>query len=105
LALLIAALALPQTASATVLPPGFSEVTMVSGFTSPVDMAYAPDGRIFVAEKSGRVRVVQNGVLRSAPVLDLRSKVNAFSDRGMLGIEVDKDFAANGTSTCSTSTS
>ncbi len=76
---------------------GFSEVTMVSGFNSPVDMAYAPDGRIFVAEKAGYVRVVHaNGTLRSTPLLDLRNKVNHYSDRGMLGIEVDKDFATNG---------
>ena len=93
----VLSLAVTGSAGATVLPSGFSEVTMVSGFGSPVDMAHAPDGRTFVVEKSGRLRVVlANGTLRSTPVLDLRTKVNAFSDRGMLGVEVDKDFATNG---------
>ena len=97
LAVLTAALSVVSSASATVLPPGFSEVTTVAGFSTAVDMAYAPDGRIFVAEKAGRVRVVQpNGTLRTTPVLDIRNKVNHYSDRGMLGIEVDRDFATNG---------
>ena len=43
------------------------------------------------------MRVVQpNGTLRTTPVLDIRNKVNHYSDRGMLGIEVDRDFATNG---------
>jgi len=71
-AVLLAASVGARPAAATVLPAGFNEVTMVSGFISPVDMAHAPDGRTFVVEKSGRLRVVlANGTLRSTSVLDL----------------------------------
>jgi PKD repeat protein len=88
-----------SAASGIVLPPGWVEVEDTpSGSTQgPVSVAYAPDGRKFIAEKAGRVRVVTaGGTLVGTPLLDLRSKVNATGDRGMLGIAVDKDFATNG---------
>jgi glucose/arabinose dehydrogenase len=91
-------LSLPATAAhaATALPAGFTESTIVAGFDKPVGVSWAPDGRMFVAEKNGRVRVVSAaGVLRSTPLLDLRTAVNSYSDRGMLGIATDADFATN----------
>src|SRR4051794_7762949 len=87
----------PATAAyAETLPAGFSEVTVGSGMNSPTTAAYAPDGRVFVAEKGGRVRVVTStGSLVSTPLYDLRERVNSHSDRGLLGMAVDKDFATN----------
>ncbi len=70
---------------------------MASGFSTPTAMAQAPDGRLFVAEKKGRVRVVDpGGTLRTTPLLDISARVNSYSDRGLLGIATDKDFADNG---------
>ncbi len=84
-------------AAATTLPPGFSEQTLATGFSAPVAVETASDGRRFVAEKAGRVRVVNpDGTLRSAPLIDLRSKVNTFSDRGLLGMALDTNFDSNG---------
>jgi glucose/arabinose dehydrogenase len=83
-------------ASATTLPAGFAETQVASGFSSPVAAAWAPDGRMFVAEKPGRVRVVNRGSSTASTLLDINTKVNARSDRGMLGIATDKDFATNG---------
>jgi glucose/arabinose dehydrogenase len=86
-------------ASAQALPPGFGEVNVVEGLNNiyaPVAVAYAPDGRAFVAEKDGRVRVVNPGSSRATTLIDLTAKVNSYSDRGMLGIAADKDFATNG---------
>ena len=83
-------------AAATTLPAGFNEVTATTGFSSPTAVDWAPDGRAFVVEKAGRVRVVNpDGTLRATPLLDLRGQVNSFNDRGMLGVAVDKDFATN----------
>ena len=92
------ALSIAAPAAATTLPAGFGEVDMSAGsLSSPVATAFAPDGRKFVAEKAGRVRVVApSGAVVATPLLDIRTKVNDFSDRGMLGIATDKDFAANG---------
>ena len=91
-------LLLAPAARATTLPAGFGEVDVTNGyFNSPTAVAFAPDGRQFVAEKSGRVRVVAaDGAVIAAPLVDLRARVNAYSDRGLLGIATDKDFATNG---------
>ena len=40
------------------LPPGFTDSQVVSGLTNPTDMEFAPDGRLFVAEQAGNVRIV-----------------------------------------------
>ena len=84
-------------AAATTPPTGFQEDTLATGFSSPTAVAFAADGRKFVAEKSGRVMVVTaTGTTLTTPLLDIRAKVNSFSDRGLLGIATDKDFATNG---------
>jgi PKD repeat protein len=96
---LVAAIFLTCTApvNAATLPPGWEEETLGSGLTSPVGAAPAPDGRIFVAEKGGRVRVIDaTGALLPGAVLDISSRVNSYWDRGLLGIAVDRDFASNG---------
>jgi glucose/arabinose dehydrogenase len=53
--------------SATVLPSGFVETQVTEGLVSPTVVSIAPDGRIFIAEQSGRVRVVRNGGLLVTP--------------------------------------
>jgi glucose/arabinose dehydrogenase len=56
-------------------------------------MAFAPDGRLFIAEQNGQLRVVHNGTLPSAPFVSLA--VNASGERGLLGIAFDPAFAEN----------
>ncbi len=75
-------------------PDGFEIRTVVTGLNEPIAFAYAPDGRIFIAEKSGLVKVWSNGQLTT--FLDIQDETNAFSDRGLLGIALDPDFATNG---------
>ncbi len=78
-----------------ILPQGFQSEDVVTGLERPVDMVFAPDGRIFVAEKSGVVRVIENDAIRPEPFIDLRDEVNGQGDRGMLGLTLDPDFAGN----------
>jgi glucose/arabinose dehydrogenase len=75
------------------LPPNFQETTVASGLSQPTSMAFAPDGRLFVLEKAGAVRIVSNGSLAAVPFLTL--SVNTASERGLLGIAFDPDFASN----------
>jgi glucose/arabinose dehydrogenase len=83
-------------AQAATLPSFFEERTLASGLTVPVDVAWAPDGRMFVAEKAGRVRVVSaDGTLQAAPLIDISGHVNNNWDHGLLGIAVDSAFATN----------
>jgi glucose/arabinose dehydrogenase len=53
LALAVAMLVSPAPAAA--LPPGFQDSVVLGGLTQPTDIAFAPDGRLFVAEKSGLI--------------------------------------------------
>jgi glucose/arabinose dehydrogenase len=60
----------------------------------PWALAFAPDGRIFVTERPGRVRVIRNNQVLSAPALTL-SDVVAVGESGLLGIALHPDFASN----------
>ena len=92
----IALLAGTSSATAATLPTGFEERTVVSGLTAPTAVAWAPDGRMFVAEKGGRVRVVTaTGTLVSTPLIDISGHVNTAGDRGLLGIAIDSSFTSN----------
>jgi len=81
-------------AGAATLPAGFAETRVATGLQSPTAMAIAPDGRIFITEQGGTLRVVKNGVLLSQPFLTLN--VNSVSERGLLGVAFDPDFPSNG---------
>ena len=82
-------------AQAATYPSGFEERTVVSGLTGPTAIAYAPDGRMFVIEKEGRLKVVPPGGSTATTILDISSEVNSYWDRGLLGIAVDSAFASN----------
>jgi glucose/arabinose dehydrogenase len=75
------------------LPAGFVETLVASGLQQPTAMEFAPDGRLFICEKGGRLRVVKNGTLLPTPFLTVT--VNALGERGLLGIAFDPDFATN----------
>ena len=72
---------------AAALPTGFQETTVFSGLTQPTAVRFAPDGRVFVAEKSGLIKVF-DGLADTTPTIfaDLRTNVHNFWDRGLLGL-------------------
>ncbi len=75
------------------LESGFSVATWVTGFSGyPTAMAFAPDGRLFVAEQGGALRVIKNGSLLPTPFVTVPS--NADGERGLLGVVFDPDFAS-----------
>jgi glucose/arabinose dehydrogenase len=69
------------------------ETQIVSGLSGPTAMAFAPDGRIFVCQQGGQLRVIKNGVLLSTPFISL--SVDSSGERGLLGIAFDPNFAVN----------
>jgi glucose/arabinose dehydrogenase len=79
-----------SAAGAATLPTGFSETRIASGLASPTAMAVAPDGRLFVAEKAGALRVIKDDALLSQPFLTL--SVNTAGERGLLGVAFDPEF-------------
>lgn len=75
------------------LPTGFSQVLVAGGITAPTTMAQAPDGRFFIAQQNGLLRVVKNGVLLPRPFVSLN--VNTDGERGLLGVAFDPSFSVN----------
>ncbi len=88
-----AALALAAPVNAAVLPAGFQESTAIGGLTYPTDVRFAADGRVFVAEKSGIVKVFDS-LSDTTPTTfaDLRTKVHDYWDRGLLGLALHPSF-------------
>lgn len=99
--LLAILLALPGANSAATaaapnaLPSGFTRETLGAGLDSPTAMVFEKNGRIFVTEKSGAIRIVRpNGTLRAKPLHTF--SVDVESERGLLGIALDPDYDTNG---------
>ena len=78
---------------AATLLSGFAETLVASGMTSPTAFAIAPDGRIFVCQQGGSLRVIQGGSLLATPFMTL--SVNSSGERGLLGVAFDPNFATN----------
>jgi glucose/arabinose dehydrogenase len=77
------------------LPLGFTkDESWTVGLSSATAFAAAPDGRMFVAEQGGALRVVSNGVLLPAPFVQLT--VDATGERGLVGVTLHPNFAVNG---------
>ncbi|HEX6168588.1 MAG TPA: PQQ-dependent sugar dehydrogenase [Chitinophagaceae bacterium] len=74
-------------------PAGFQQVLVANGISNPTVMAFAPDGRLFVAQQTGALRIIQNGVLLATPAITL--SVNSSGERGLLGIAFDPNFTSN----------
>jgi putative heme-binding domain-containing protein len=77
-----------------VVPPGFAVNKVAGGLTGATALAVAPDGRVFVCEQTGAVRVVRDEVLLPAPFASL--EVDCQWERGLIGVALDPAFATNG---------
>ena len=77
------------------LPAGFTDTVVMSGLTSPTVIEFGEDGRLWIAEKSGLIKVY-DGFADATPTVfaDLRTATNNFWDRGLLGMTLDADFPA-----------
>ncbi|MBI4093085.1 MAG: PQQ-dependent sugar dehydrogenase [Candidatus Kerfeldbacteria bacterium] len=78
---------------ALALPAGFTERTYASGLRTPTAMAFAPDGRLFVAEQAGKLRVIKNGKLLTQPFLTLTTDPSG--ERGLVGVALHPRFSSN----------
>ncbi len=75
-------------------PTGFQKTTLVSsGLNNPTGFEILPDGRVFIIEQTGAIKIYKNGQLLSQPFDVLPAKGE--NDRGLLGIAVDPLFVSN----------
>lgn len=80
-------------------PGGYHWALVYDGLDQPVGLSTPGDGsgRLFVIEQPGRIRVVQDGQLLSAPFLDIRDRVGSSgSEQGLLGLAFHPDYEKNG---------
>ena len=96
----------PPTRTPTALPTATSSATstpaaatmkvsiFVSGLDIPWAIDFAPDGRIFVTERPGRIRIIKDGKLQPEPWATL--PVAAVGEGGLLGLALDPHFSQNG---------
>ena len=73
------------------MPAGFAEEAVVTGLTGSRG-ASSPDGRVFVAEKSGLIKELDSLSDTTRVFADLRQRVHDCWDRGLLGIALDPSF-------------
>src|SRR5687767_2009887 len=81
------------SASAATVPAGFTDTLVASGLNTPTAMALAPDGRIFVCQQGGALRVIKNGALLPTPFLTVT--VDSSGERGLPGVAFDPNFVSN----------
>jgi glucose/arabinose dehydrogenase len=92
----LVALAAQQPASASTLPSGFRDSVVLSGLSNPTVVQFAADGRIFVGQKNGVIKVFQSLTDTSpATFADLSAKVDDYWDRGLLGLALDPGFPSS----------
>ncbi|MFT7474626.1 MAG: glucose/arabinose dehydrogenase [Verrucomicrobiales bacterium] len=92
LVLIFAALSFQMMgAEAANSPPEFADEIF-----SPVSLGMAPDGRLFVLTDSGVALVIKDDQRLRTPLSDIKNKVDDVSDRGLLSMAFDNNFAVNG---------
>lgn len=77
--------------------PALAYEVVASGLMQPIAVAIPPgDTRFFVAEKGGRVRIIENGQPLATPFLDIHTLVSTGSEQGLLGMAFHPRYAENG---------
>jgi len=82
------------SSNAATLLPDFLETLVLDFIDRPTAMDIAPDGRVFLAEQSGAIRIIKNGAV--LPANFYRVTPSEEDDAGLTGLVLDPDFAANG---------
>jgi glucose/arabinose dehydrogenase len=86
-----------ETPDLPVGPVPVALATVASGLAFPLYLTTpAGDPRLFIVEKGGTIRIVQNGALLPAPFLDISAKVSTGGEQGLLGLAFDPQYASNG---------
>lgn len=85
---------IPEDGQEVTTDEGLVVETLVTGLDTPWEVAFAPDGRTFITERSGEIQVLEDGELRDEPYAEL--PVEEMGDGGLLGIAFDPNFEENG---------
>jgi len=73
-------------------PPGFNDELIVGSLNVPTAFTFDPDGRMYIAEQSGAIRIFEDDALLPDPAITI--PVEAFDEQGLLGLALHPDFPA-----------
>ncbi len=78
--------------------PAIRLESVATGLSEPIGLFNAGDGsgRLFVIEQGGTIRILQNGAVGATPFLDIRDRVDAGGEKGLLGLAFHPRFEENG---------
>ena len=93
--LILVSLLYCTSSSGSTLPTGFSDERLAMGLDGTC-VTWAPDGRIFVAQKKGIISIIKNGALLPVPFLDMQPLVDNLNERGLQSVTLDPQFHLNG---------
>ena len=87
----------PQSPTTFPDPSRYQWQMVASGLARPVDLQPDGSGRVFIIEKVGRIRILQDGQLLVQPFLDITNRVGSDSnEQGLLGLAFHPQYAQNG---------
>ena len=94
----MAAIAMALSPVANAGEAGVVATPFGGSFTDPVHVTAAPgyDGLVYVTERGGTVRVVENGSQLEAPFLDISDRITSGGEQGLLSVAFSPDFAESG---------
>ncbi|MBF0430749.1 MAG: PQQ-dependent sugar dehydrogenase [Fibrobacteria bacterium] len=94
LILIITIITIPFLRFASALPEGFTNTVLVEDLAWPTRITLSPDGRIFILEQAGAIRIFKNGELNVTPFATVQTDQNIISngETGLLGIALHPDF-------------
>ena len=82
--------------AAVAIPAGFTEQVVFTGLTRPTKVVFSPDGRVFIAQKNGQIKVYDSTSDTTATVFaDLRTNVYDYEDFGLIGLALAPNFPAD----------
>ncbi|MGK5031115.1 PQQ-dependent sugar dehydrogenase [Janthinobacterium sp. MDT1-19] len=86
-----------SVAYAATAPLALALQEVASGLSAPIFLTAPPgDSRLFILERPGRIRVVQNGNLLATPFLDISTLTTTSGERGLLSLAFHPQYASNG---------
>jgi glucose/arabinose dehydrogenase len=86
----------PTDTGTAALPDAVSLEPVAAGLDRPLDLASVPDSELrYVAQQGGEIAAFDGDGVRSEPLLDLTERISTGAEKGLLGIALHPEFAAN----------
>lgn len=74
------------------VPAGFRTETIAEGINAGTALSIAADGRVYYAEQTGHIRIVEDGVVLPRPLLDISARLSVYWESGLIGFQFDPAF-------------